>query len=87
MNLLPYVFVAVLVLGIAGFAALRFRDPEAAQRAGGHTPKTPDDVPNVKPLRDRCRFPRRGFTFACLSGCRAKELPREHQARLTSWIA
>jgi amino acid transporter len=34
MNLLPYVFVAVLVLGIAGFAALRFRDPEAAQRAG-----------------------------------------------------
>lgn len=34
MNLLPYVFVGVLVLGIAGYAVLRVRDPQAAERAG-----------------------------------------------------
>lgn len=34
LDVLPYVFVAALVVGIAGYAILRARNPEAAARAG-----------------------------------------------------
>jgi amino acid transporter len=46
MNLLPYVFVTVLVLGIAGFAALKFRDPVAAERAGTYAEDISSDEQN-----------------------------------------
>ncbi|MEU3651897.1 APC family permease [Streptomyces sp. NPDC032161] len=34
LNVLPYVFVGALVLGVVGFAVLRVRKPEVAERAG-----------------------------------------------------
>lgn len=34
LNLLPYVFVGCMAVGLAGYAALRFRNPQAATNAG-----------------------------------------------------
>ncbi|MEE1807136.1 hypothetical protein PUR32_13090 [Streptomyces sp. BE133] len=34
LNVLPYVFVGALVVGVVGFAVLRVRKPEVAERAG-----------------------------------------------------
>ncbi|MGW2084730.1 hypothetical protein [Streptomyces sp. NPDC001880] len=34
LNVLPYVFVGALVVGVVGFAVLRVRRPEVAERAG-----------------------------------------------------